>query len=734
MTLQTAHIPVDELNRLGECATEAIHIPGAIQPHGALIAIDATSFEIRQVSANSAAMLGFEPSELLGQSVDVLLGEQWLRAVLAIEDDRVENPFTAEIAGTPFDVIVHRSGSLVIVEFEAMRVANPRLLASLNAAVRTISATRTVQALRDCAARELRALIQFDRVVIYHFYPDGHGEVVAEDRVPDLEPYLHQHFPASDIPAQARSLYLKKASQLIASSDYTPVPLVSEPNRPIGEPVDLSRAELRSVSPHHLHYMRNMGTAATISLSLVHEGELIGMITCSSREPRFVSYIHRRACEILAHQLTLQLGAMAQRHRLERQLEYQTVRSELLHQIVETSDIPGGLCIGDVTLVDLVHADGAIARIAGVTTSVGAAPSAAQVLELARWVAHADEPLQLRSDALDFEHPDLAELLPSVAGLVLWQCGPRGDFLAWFRGEVLQTIDWLGDQSLENRDSPLSPRNSFALWRQSVTGRSLPWSPGDITEIGELVRDLASVRAQQADASDLTRASEVQRALQPKETEPSAGYDVAGACLPTRTVGGDFYDWYSTDGGLALTLGDVMGKGVGAGMIAAAVRTSLRADRTTGDSSVAVARASEVLDADLAEAASFVTLFHARINSATGEISYVDAGHGLSVILRRDGSSVRLAGFDYPIGLAMGGTFSQQFEILNPGDMLVSFSDGVLDMYDGSLTALGVVADLARQAPSPQSLVDAIMDLAGAQTIPDDVTVVAVRRKDDRED
>ncbi|TPG32543.1 SpoIIE family protein phosphatase [Mycolicibacterium hodleri] len=728
MTESTVQISTDEQARLDECAIEQIHLPGSIQPHGALIAVDASSFEIRQVSANSAAMLGVEPSELLGRSVQLLLGEQWLRNVLGREDDRLANPHLAEVGGNLFDVIVHRSASMIIVEFEAVSTTDAHLLPALNAALRRVSAMRTMETLRECAAREIRALVRFDRVVVYHFYPDGHGEVVAEDRVPELEPYLHQHFPASDIPVQARSLYLKKASQLIASSDYEPVPLIPAHNPATGEPLDLSRAELRSVSPHHLRYMRNMGTAATISLSLLQEGELIGMITCSAQEPRVVSYVHRQACEILAQQMTLQLGALAQRQHHERQIEYQLVRSELVQQMLGNGDIPSGLCSGNVTLVDLVQADGAIARIGGRMMSVGVTLSAAQALELARWVVNADEPVHICSDALGSERADLAELVPSAAGMVLWQCGPRGDFLAWFRGEVLQTIDWIGDQTLQNRDDPFSPRNSFAMWRQSVTGRSTPWLPDDIAQIGELIRDIDGVRAQQAATSDLNRGREVQRALHPKETAPSVGYDVAGACMPARTVGGDFYDWYSTEDGLAITLGDVMGKGVGAAMIAAAVRTLMRVDRNNRDPSIAVAHASSMLNADLAEVSSFATLFHALLTSATGEVSYIDAGHGLTIILRRDGSSVRLSGGDYPIGLALGGGFSRQFEVLDPGDMLVSFSDGVLDLYDDSLDAIEAIVALARQAPSPQSLVESVMNLAGALTMPDDVTVVAVRR------
>lgn len=722
----------EEEARLKECAVEPIHIPGSIQPHGALISIKADTFEILQVSVNSKQIFGIDPSELLGRSISLLFGEEWLKSSFLTEGERLANPYLAEIGGNSFDLIIHRSGELIILEFEQVSSWDTRLIPELNAAIRRISQTRDLETLRNCVVHEIRELLGFDRVVLYYFYPDGHGEVVAEDRALELEPYLHQHFPASDIPVQARNLYLKKASQQIVTSSYTPVPLIPALDPTTDEPLDLTLAELRSVSPHHLKYMQNMGTAATVSLPLVHEGALIGMITASSRKSRMVSYVRRRVCEILAQQVTLQLGALSQSELLERQLKYQLVRSELLRQIADTGDIASGLCSGELTLLDLIEADGATARIGGVSTSIGTTPSEEQKLELRRLISEAEEPMQISSNSLALEYPELAKLISPFAGIQLWPCGPRGDYLIWYRREVLQTVDWLGDQTPQNRDSPLSPRNSFSVWRQSVEGQSLPWLTEDTIQISELIRDLSGVRAQQAAAADLERAGEVQRALQPKDSAPALGFDVAGACLPTSTVGGDFYDWYSIEDGLAITLGDVMGKGVGAGMIAAAVRTSLRADRSNPSCSVAVNNASSMINADLADISSFATLFHARLNSDSGKFTFSDAGHGLSIIVRKEGGSVLLESENLPIGLALGDTISERSDELRPGDTLISFSDGVLDMYNGGLDAVEFVTELARRSATPQRLVDAIVSEAIKLTMPDDITILAVKRKDDR--
>lgn len=231
------------------------------------------------------------------------------------------------------------------------------------------------------------------------------------------------------------------------------------------------------------------------------------------------------------------------------------------------------------------------------------------------------------------------------------------------------------------------------------------------------------------DRAELDRAAVVQRALLPRDDHPARGYLFAGACIPTRTVGGDFYDWHATADGFAVTIGDVMGKGVGAGMLAAAARTAVRVNDQATDAADVVSRAALMLDSDLAESSSFVTLFHARVSVPDGAMSFSDAGHGLTIIVRPDGSYTRLHGDDVPLGLP-GATERQSLQTsLQPGDMLVSVSDGVLDLWDGTLKSIDEVAVRARSAATPQELVDLFSELARASSAPDDVTIIAVQRE-----
>lgn len=229
---------------------------------------------------------------------------------------------------------------------------------------------------------------------------------------------------------------------------------------------------------------------------------------------------------------------------------------------------------------------------------------------------------------------------------------------------------------------------------------------------------------------DLLRIAEVQQALLPKRVPPLPGYEVAGVCLPAHAAGGDFYDWYAIEGGLGFTLGDVMGKGVAAAILAATVRATVRSAARKKNVLVAVERAAEVLANDLDETQTFVTLFHGRLEAATGRFSYVDAGHGLTLLVAADGSHRRLEGTDLPLGIALTDLRrSRHRAVLEEGGTLVTFSDGVLDLFDGSLASVDAVADIVRAASSAQEIVDELARLARESgQAADDTTVLAIRR------
>lgn len=242
-----------------------------------------------------------------------------------------------------------------------------------------------------------------------------------------------------------------------------------------------------------------------------------------------------------------------------------------------------------------------------------------------------------------------------------------------------------------------------------------------------LLGDVAAWIQGELNASrELDRAAQVQRGLLPKRLLSLPGFDVAGDCRPTQAVGGDFFDWYPVGEGAVFTLGDVMGKGIGAAIIAATVRAVLRAGSRHEGLATSVESAAAILDSDLDESGVFVTLFHSRLDMDTGVVRYVDAGHGLSMIVRGTGTAERLSTGDFPLGIDSEAQWSEHSAKLEVGDTLILLSDGVLDLFDGSLDALTEVENIVRKASTSQDVVDSLIALTGG-TQPDDVTIVVVR-------
>lgn len=242
-------------------------------------------------------------------------------------------------------------------------------------------------------------------------------------------------------------------------------------------------------------------------------------------------------------------------------------------------------------------------------------------------------------------------------------------------------------------------------------------------------RRLHSARAQAAAATaELSRAAQIQRFLLPTSAAPLPGYQTAGACIPAKAVGGDFFDWYLIEGGLGFTLGDVMGKGAGAGMIAATTRAVIRSAKNTADPVTALTLTQDCLATDLSQAGAFATLFHARLRASDGRILFSDAGHGLTLVIRTDGSWERLSSENMPVGLLPDSSWDSFETRLEPGDMIVSFSDGVLDLYDGTLAAIDEIGKLAVSATSAADLVASVHRRAQGTVNPDDVTILAVGR------
>ncbi|RYE94021.1 MAG: GAF domain-containing protein [Myxococcales bacterium] len=486
---------------LTNCDREPIHIPGAIQPHGLLLALAGRGLTIVQVSVNTLGHLGRSARELLGRGLHELLEPEGLAAVqeaLAADDPRLASPLrlrTREDHGAwSVDGILHRSGDLVVLELEPAHDPPPPrgdLYTRVRGVFGRLQRGERVADLCQLAVGELAALTGFDRVMAYRFDRDDHGHVIAETRQPEMEPFLDLHYPASDIPVQARRLYTINRLRLIVDAGYGPTPLLALD--PAAAPLDLSLAVLRSVSPVHVQYLRNMGVHASMSVSLVVDGRLWGMLLCHHNAPRFVPYEVRAACEFLGQALSWQVAARERAEAFEQRASAQATLARIVERLAGTDRLVAGLQDATDELLGLVDAAGAAVRTGGVWTRLGQAPSEAELEGLARELAPRLRHGVLSTESLAGVSRAASAYADVASGALAVSLGPdHGDLLVWFRPERVQTVNWAGDPrklaTVVGDETRLSPRGSFALWSEIVRGRSLAWQPWQLEAAADLQR------------------------------------------------------------------------------------------------------------------------------------------------------------------------------------------------------------------------------------------------------
>lgn len=506
---------------LTACDREPIHTPGAIQPHGVLLALEEASLRIVQVSANTAEQLGRPPEGLLGLDLLSLLeGEEdrrRLRAQLRALDVDYGNPLRlalrADGRGRAFDGVVHRVDGLVVLELEPARDGPDEerpgkpLEDQTRLPRRAILRMQAAEGLREqyeILVDEVSDCTGFDRVMVYQFDEDGHGRVVAERASPEMDPYLGLHYPASDIPQQARHLYTLNWLRLIADVDYRPAPLVPERSPATGLPLDLSWSVLRSVSPVHVQYLKNMGVSSSMSISLLKGDRLWGLIACHHRTPLHVPFRVRAACELLGCVMSLQL---ATREAGEEARQLSRLRAALGSMTVGLGEGRSPLDLAEEgdRLLGLFEAEGAVIRYGGESRQLGRTPPAEQVDRLIAWLRGRPDAEVFATHRLSAAFPQADQIAGEASGLIsITLCRIRGDHLLFFRPEAIRTVHWGGDPSKAARvdgDQPdvLSPRTSFEAWKEVIRGSSTPWTPAQVEIARELRNSLVTLALARAE-------------------------------------------------------------------------------------------------------------------------------------------------------------------------------------------------------------------------------------------
>ncbi len=482
------------------CDSEPVQTPGCIQGHGALLVLRPDDLTIAQVSDNSGALLGHAAEALLGQPVSRVLGEaraEELRAFLARESvDR--NPLYVSTHeghdGSALDVTVHTVDGVVIVEFESTAHSaadGPDYFSLIKQSVHRLQSASSLQVLGDVTTAEIRALTGLDRVMVYKFHDDGHGEVVAESRRPDLSSWLGLHYPAQDIPEPAREVFRRTWIRPLREVGAPLAELVPLAHPDSGRPLTMTHCALRGPSVMYTEYLHNMGVTAGLTLAIRRGEELWGLIAGHHYSGAFdLPYNMRAACELMAQIVSLQHKAAEDRDNLSRQLRFDEVRQLLVAQATHEGGL-SAMVDGSLTLLDALNAEGAALYHQERWWRIGETPPEDDLNRIADWLierpefASSSEPV-FATDALGTHMPCSPELSGIAAGLLALPLSKRGkNLILWFRPETLRTVEWGGNP----QDKPLvpgpngprlTPRRSFELFSDSVHGRSLPWQQWEI--------------------------------------------------------------------------------------------------------------------------------------------------------------------------------------------------------------------------------------------------------------
>ena len=512
LTAAPAHAdPLD----LSTCAREPIHLPGSIQPHGLLFVLDDPSLVILQASTNTEKLF---PEGVLGKAPEELFGDSWSASFrrtsqsASLERHPLYLGTLTLGAGDhrrSFHAIAHRLDHTLILELEVTASAQSLSFPDLYPLVRTFMAdlqsVSTTEALSALTAREVRRITGFDRVLIYQFDAHWNGHVIAEDCDDALPSYFDLWFPASDIPQQARELYRLNRLRLIADADYQPVPIQPTLHPATGQPLDLSFAGLRSVSPVHVEYLKNMGVCASMSISVLRNGQLWGLIACHHRSARLASFEIRTACDFLGQAFALQLAAAEQAAEYEYRLQLQVLQSQLLGFMAREEHFVDGLTKHSAELLRFAEAAGAAVLWEDRCALLGATPTEEAVRVLADWLAGQPNQDFFHSDCLSTLMPQGEDYRATASGvLAISMSTLYKSYVLWFRPEVLATVTWGGDphkpvEQEANGSLRLHPRKSFAAWQEIVRGRSVPWKTAEIETARELRHSILGIVLRKAE-------------------------------------------------------------------------------------------------------------------------------------------------------------------------------------------------------------------------------------------
>ncbi|BAY26634.1 multi-sensor signal transduction histidine kinase [Calothrix sp. NIES-2100] len=508
----------------------AIHIHSQIQSHGVLFVLEEPELKILQVSNNTWNVFGILPENILQTKLEELLDPFQIERIKAgLLEGNLDyiNPTKVWVRKkgdeyVVFDAIFHRNpeGFLILELEPAISQENIPFLSFYHLARASINQLEKTTNLRDFCqiiVQEVRKVTGFDRVMLYKFDEDGHGCVIAEEKLDSMEPYLGLHYPESDIPKPARKLFTSNFIRIIPDSYGEPVQVIPVKNPISQSPIDLTNSILRNAAACHLEYLHNMGVGASLTISLIKDGKLWGLIACHHQTPKYVSYELRKACEFLGRVIFTEISAREETEDYDYRMNLAYIQSVLMEYMSQEENFIDGLVKHQPNLLDLTSAQGAAVCFGDNCTVIGETPKEEDLNFLVQWLKnHVNEEV-FYTDSLPQLYPDAEKFKNVASGLLAIPISKR-NYVLWFRPEVIQTVNWGGNpnEAFEVNQSAgnlrLVPRKSFELWKETVRLTSLPWQFVEIKAALELRKAIINIVLRQADelaqlAQDLERSN-----------------------------------------------------------------------------------------------------------------------------------------------------------------------------------------------------------------------------------
>lgn len=504
--------PVD----LSTCDLEPIHIIGRIQSFGWLISFS-SDWIINHVSLNCGDLFGRDPRDLIGLSATEFLSAEALhdirtRLQILGGSGTVERAFDLDLLGDGrcFDVAVHPSGRSFVLEIEPHEGGKRRDFVSyVRPMIERLRQSATIEQLCASAARHLRGLTGFDRVMVYRFDGDGAGEVVAESLNGMVDSFKGLHFPSSDIPAQARRLYTRNMLRIISDVDDPTVP-VHPTVGPNGDPLDLSMSGLRAVSPIHIEYLRNMGVKASMSVSIMRRGKLWGLMACHHYSPLRLSYSVRTASELFGEFFAYLLEQKETDFSMEKRSESLRLHDEIMARVASGGSLLDAFGEFTDSIGHVIPFDGVVGWVDGRFLSHGVTPGQRQFEKLARFLNTAGASTVWSTDNIGGVFAPAREWVDKAAGLLALPVSrsPR-DYIVLFRSEALREVKWAGNPEKSVELGPngarLTPRKSFEIWKEERRGYSRPWTDEEVAAAESLRITLLEVVLRLSDAANVER-------------------------------------------------------------------------------------------------------------------------------------------------------------------------------------------------------------------------------------